>query len=343
VRVASACGVLSLLPLAGEAPAAGPSDAADGGQQVSSLQREKLRAEIEQLEAEAGSSAGVRGFLATVAAPLTGLAAFGAVVVSVIGFRREKKQQREEQETAREQHLEERFAGVLFGLGSDSEAIQASSAVSLSTFLGEQHRRFHRQVRMATLANLKVKHTPTVRMLLLRAFEDSLRTPEPLGPAELDLSHASLAGASLQGLALDRAKFSQVDLRGADLSNCSMVAVKGRGAHLGSARLSGSDTNLQNARLAEADAPEANFGGANLVNVHFEGGDFRGASFRGARLQAAHLERCRLEGASFDGADVADTYFVDASFDQESLESLAKVGWEQAHLAPDVEESLRSL
>ena len=337
---------LLLACAAGALPAGASAGAGDRprGEKLGALEKQKLRAEIAQLETDERNAAGARGLLTLVAAPLTGLAAAAAIIVSLIGFRRERALQREQNAAARRQHLDERFSDVLRGLGSESESVQAGSAASLLAFLGDRDKRFHRQVRWATLANLKVGHTPTVRMLLVRAFEEALRVEEPVDPVDLDLSHALLAGVSLRGITLDHAKLSRVDLSGADLANCSMKGVHGRGARLEGARITGSQADLLNARLPDAKAPGANFGGANLVNAHLQGGDFEGASFRGARMQAAHLEGARLQAASFDGANLADAYFVDAEFDTESLESISALeSWEKAHFSPDVERQIRAL
>lgn len=299
------------------------------------LEEDKLRAETAQIEADTKNSIGVRGFFTAFAAPLTGLAAIAAIGVSLIGLQRDRQRQREQIADASRRQLDERLADVLLGLGSESEAIQAGAAVSLLTFLSKENQRFHQQVRWVTLANLKVPHSVAVQALLVRTFENAMRTAGPLSPGELDFSHALLDGASLEGLALDQTLLNGARLRGAKLSGASLVAARGRSTQLGDANLTGADTSLLNAQLYELQAPKANFGGADLNNAHMKKADLRGAFFRGTRLQAAHLEGSRLQGARFEGANVADTYFLDAEFDQSSLQSLIRAeNWSKAHLSP---------
>lgn len=297
------------------------------------LERQKLAAETEKIEAEIGQSTGLRGFVAVVAAPLTGFAAILAIGVSLIGLWREQRNQRRQREDAQRQQTEQKFASALLSLGSEQEGVQAGAAVSMLTFLEPQHRALHAQARWAILANLKVKHSLVVHRLLVHAFEKAVRGHE-LEPSDLDLSDAFLSGADLRGHNLEGARLERADLSEANLGGASLRNVKGRCAVLARATVTGK-ADLFNARLMEAKGARANFGGANLVNAHFEEGDFEKAVFAGCRLQAAHLEGARLHGARFEGANLADTYFLGADLDQSCLETIAKAeNWTKAHFSP---------
>jgi uncharacterized protein YjbI with pentapeptide repeats len=333
---------LLLAPIASAEGAEAPGN--NGQQALASVQAKKLRAETAEIETDTHNSSSLWSHIATVAAPLTGVAAILAIFVSLIGFHRERRQQRDQATAARGQQLEERFASALLGLGSEREAVQAGAAVSLLTFLSEENAHFHDQVRSATLANLKVNHTTAVMKLLVRTFEEAMRVVGELRPIDLDLSHAYLKGARLDGIRLDGAQLNEVDLEEAELSGASLVSARGRKTKLTDARLTGERTNLRNAHLYEVQAYKASFAGANLNNAHMKGGDLTRANFRGARLQAAHLERARLHGARFEGANVADAYFIDADFDQISLASLARAdNWRKAHLSEDTKTMVEAL
>ena len=322
------------------------------------LQQQKLQQEIEKLKQENANSRGVRGFVAAYAG-IAGVFTAGAAVLGVlITFRGQRKDQarqaqldreqrkndREQREVESRRRLDERFNAIVTDLGSEREAVQAAAAVSLLTFLRPENEAFFRQVRLVTLANLKVSHSSVVTKLLVRVFEAALRTPDPLEPIELDLSDAKLARANLSELDLREADLSRADLHSADLTNAKLWRARGANPILINARLCGDQTDLTEVRWRKAQGAEANFCDAKLVKAHLEGGDFTNAQFQRARLQSAHLDDAQLEGARFEQANLNDTYFRGATLDEPAMKSIVRAeNWEKAHFSPEVEARLRAL
>lgn len=322
------------------------------------LQQQKLRQEIEKLKHENANSRGARGFVAAYAG-IAGVFTAGAAVLGVLfTFRSQRKEQvrqaeadrvqrendREQRETESRRRLDERFNAIVTDLGSEREAVQAAAAVSLLTFLRPENAAYYRQVRLVTLANLKVDHSRVVTKLLVRVLEAALRTPDPLEPIELDLSDAKLARANLSELELGGADLSRADLRSADLTNAKLFRARGVKPILTGARLCGDETDLREVRWREALGADANFCDANLVKAHLEQGDFREAQFQRARLQSAHLDNAQLQGARFEQANLNDTYFVGAALDEAAMKSIVRAeNWEKAHFSPEVKDGLDGL
>jgi uncharacterized protein YjbI with pentapeptide repeats len=322
------------------------------------LQQQKLQQEIEKLKHENANNRGFRGFVAAYAG-IAGVFTAGAAVLGVLfTFRGQRKEQarqakldrqqrkndREQREVESRRRLDERFSSNVADLGSKEEAVQAAAAVSLLTFLRPENADFHRQVRLVTLANLKVPHTAVVTKLLVRVFEAAVRTPDPLDPIELDLSDAKLARANLSELKLEGADLSRADLHSADLTNTDLKEARGTTPILTHARLCGERTDLRQVRWRSAEASRANFCEANLVKAHLEGSDLSDAQFQRAHLQSAHLDDTNLKGARFEEADLNDTYFRSAELDEKAMRSIVRaLNWKKAHFSPGVIETLRSL
>jgi uncharacterized protein YjbI with pentapeptide repeats len=322
------------------------------------LKDQKLQQEIEKLKHENANSRGLRGAVGAYA----GIAGFFTAVVAGLGvlltFRGQRKEQvrqaeldrtqrendREQRETESRRRLDERFNAIVTDLGSEREAVQAAAAVSLLTFVRPENAAFYRQVRLVTLANLKVDHSPVVTKLLVRVLEAALRTPDPLEPIEVDLSDAKLARANLSGLELGGADLSRADLRSADLTNAKLVRARGVKPILTHARLCGAETDLREVRWREAQGEDANFCDANLVKAHLEKGDFTEAQFQRAHLQSAHLDDAQLQGARFEQANLNDTYFVGATLDERAMKSIVRAeNWEKANFSPGVKNALKAL
>ena len=258
--------------------------------------------------------------------------------------RLQRKNDRRQRDLESRRRLDERFTAVVSDLGSKLEAVQAAAAVSLLTFLRPENAAFHGQVRLVTIANLKVDHPKIVTKLLVRVLEAALRTPEPLEPIELDLSDAKLPRANLSQLVLEGADFTRADLHSADLTNAKLMRARGLKPVLTHARLCGEDTDLREVRWRGAEAAEANFCDANLVKAHLEESDLSDAQFQRARLQSAHLDNTRLQGARFEQANLNDTYFDGAKLDERAMKSIVRaLNWDKAHFSPGVAEILRSL
>jgi hypothetical protein len=310
----------------------------------SPLEQEKLRQEIRQLELENEAKSGLRGFVGSYGAVLTGLAALGTVIVALANLARQRALDRRQREQEVAQQLDERFATTVANLGDDSVALQAGAAVSLLSFLRPEQREFHRQVRLVALANLKVREPGPVATLLVRVLGDALRTDEPVQRDELDFADAELAGIDLTGLDLRQAVLRKANLRDARLGDADLRGVKAYRVRLDGAYVGGQGANLAEADLDGAIAVNAVFSGAAMNAVKLRGATLTGARFEGARLQSAHFERAQLEKARFKAADVNDAFFGDAVLDEAALRELGRaLNTEKAHFSPEALARLREL
>jgi hypothetical protein len=313
-------------------------------QQPGSLEEQKLQQEIRQLELENDHNSGVRGFVGSYGAVLTGLAALGTVIVALANLARQRSLDRKQRAQEVAQQLDERFAATVSNLGDDSVPLQAGAAVSLLSFLRPEQRDYHRQVRLVALANLKVREPGPVSTLLVRVLGDALRTAEPLKADELDFADTDLPGIDLTGLDLRQSVLRKANLRDARLEGANLKGVKAYRVCLDGAYLGGSAADLGDADLDRASAINAVFNGATMNAVKLREADLTKARFDGARLQSAHFERARLEGARFRAADINDAYFTDSVLDEAALRELDRATnkW-RAHFSPDVLERLREL
>jgi uncharacterized protein YjbI with pentapeptide repeats len=308
------------------------------------LEQEKLRQEIQQIRIDNRNAAGVRGFFSTYAGLLTGIAAVGAALTALFNLTRQRRLDREQRSLESTRRLDERFSSILADLGGESDVVQAAAAVSLLTFLRPEQAEYHHQVRLVTLANLKVREQGTVSNLLVRVLEEALRTSAKLTATEVDLTDAELTGANLSGLDLHLAKLTGAKLRGAQLDNANLRGVEGKNVVLEGALLRGLEADLQEVRFQGATAAGVIFHEANLGSAKFQGADLKGARFQSARLQSAHFERANLSGARFQQADVNDAFFADATLDESALKTLLDArNYQKAHFSPEVFERLRVL
>jgi len=345
------------------APAAAEAQVPPTNQVTQQLEQEKLREEIRKLQHENRNEHGLRGFFSqysgSLTAFVTALVAVGGLWLTIRQQTRERARQqdqdrqqrdrdREQRELESQRQLDERFTSILNDLGSASEAVQAGAAISLLTFVRPEHEAYHRQVRLAALANLKVEHPPAVTRILIDVLEAAFRAADRLDSIERDLSRAELERIDLSGLDLSEADLAFANLRGANLSNATLTRARGFGVELAKARLSGDKTDLEAARLQEAKGAGALFHNARLVSAHLERATLPGAEFQGAQLQAAHFEGADLRGAKFEQAVLRDTYFVSregekAQLDEAALKSISRaLDWEGAHFAPEHEERIRA-
>ncbi len=351
------------LPSIGAAAAAGVQEA-PVDRVAQQLERQKLREEIRKLQLENRNERGVRGFFSSYSGSLTALltvlVAIGGLMLTVRQQTRERVRQqdqdrqqrdrdREQRDVESSRHLDERFTSILTDLGATSEAVQAGAAISLLSFLRPEHAAYHRQIRLAALANLKVAHPPAVTRILTHVLEGAFRTADALETVERDLSRAELERIDLSELDLTEADLAFANLRSANLNNAILTRARGFGVELENARLSGDKTDLEAARLREAKGAGALFHNARLVSAHFERAILPGAEFQGAQLQAAHFEGADLRGAKFERAILSDTRFVSreegkAQLDESALRSISRaIDWEKAHFAPEHKQRVREL
>jgi uncharacterized protein YjbI with pentapeptide repeats len=84
------------------------------------------------------------------------------------------------------------------------------------------------------------------------------------------------------------------DLRQADLSDASLVAVIFN------------DTQLANANFSHANLQEAQFINADLSGANLQGAQLDGTNFQNADLSGADLRECDLSAANLTGANLTD-------------------------------------
>lgn len=347
---------LALITVALAAPPLGLCQS--GQPSVQELTREKTRQEIRQLQLENQSKSGLRGFVSAYGVTAGFLTGFVALLGVFVTYRSQKREERRQHDLDRGQRDNERrqrdlegkrrrddgFTKILTDLGADSEALQAAAAVSLLTYLRPNQQDYHRQVRLITLANLKVQHGEAVVRLLERVLESALRTSEPLDPLERDFSRASMRYVDLSGLDLREADVGFALMRGANCENTNLWRARGYSVELENARLSGVNTDLREIRFGKAKCAGAIFRDANLRAAHFEEAILQGAQFQKARLQSAHFNNADLAGARFEQADLNDTYFTGAVLDEVALRSITRaLNWEKAHFTPEQTKRLKEL
>jgi uncharacterized protein YjbI with pentapeptide repeats len=186
-----------------------------------------------------------------------------------------------------------------------------------------------------------------VRALITRTVERAMRLVGPRLSDE-DRRYA----LELQYCLLDRVDLSGIDLHGADIAygsfryanfrNANLFRVQGIKVTLEKAQLSGSMTNLREARLQQAIAPNANFHDAVCTSIRLEDSDLRGAQFQRAKLQEAHFRGANLAGARVENADLNNAYFAGAKLDDSVIRNIATgaINWRKANFD---EEQLKRL
>ena len=324
-----------------------------------SLPDQKLRADIqleqaqrlEAIQQAAASQAANRWWRQVVtpgasvlAAAITGLVAYLAIMLPL---RRQHEQDRKQRVDAAAQEVKERakdriqrfdegFGSTVNALGNDNESIQAGGAAALQGYLRPDMHEFLDQVYLVVRANLdeQIPHQEPVRRLLVAALGKALKQSLPRPDAEASprihsfgrgdgpdlLRKAWIRGADLRDLDLSSADIAFSQLQHARLDGASMRRCRGMRVHLDNATLRSAD--LEEARLRGASAPRAVFDAAVLVSVRLEDADLTGARFRAAQLQSAHFQGAVLEQADFRDADVRDTFFHNATFDDDALGTL---------------------
>ncbi|MGH2704026.1 MAG: pentapeptide repeat-containing protein [Actinomycetota bacterium] len=311
------------------------------------LEEEKLREEILKLRREGSPSR----LLPQYAAVVTALVGAGGLVFTGLKYIDERAKERAQRDTESLRRLEESFVAAVTNLGAEREAVQASAAVTLLTFLKPErdYVRFHEPLFLLTLAALKVERGEPVRRLLVRVLERAARLHVPaIRPEDrrlqLDLARIKLDRVDLSGLDLSEADLAFASLRHANLSGEDTVLrrVQGREVDLEEARLS--RASLNEARLKGAHCSNALFHGSNLVAARLGEADLRGAQFNQAKLQGADFRGADLRGATFKGAVVSDADLRGASLDEAATRELMWTNWrETTKLDPELRARLEEL
>jgi len=142
--------------------------------------------------------------------------------------------------------------------------------------------------------------------------------------ANLDLTKASLSGATLAGIVMSRSKLVETDFCQSDLTGASFI-----GAIMTQAKLNGS--NLSQAKMQRAVMTKADLGGANLTgadlreanlqSAYMSKADLGGANLTGANLKGAYMTQANLRGTNLTGADLKGAKVTDEQL------AMAKTNW----------------
>jgi uncharacterized protein YjbI with pentapeptide repeats len=334
---------LAFAPLLGGGPA---SASAAGGAATERLERQKLREEIAKLQRENEPEDFGDAFV-RYAPLLTAIVAVVGVIATLWKQLAEREAERRQRHAETERRLEDRFAAILTELGAEKAAAKASATAAIVTYLEPRHERFHHQVRLAVLTNLKLSQEEPIRKLLARVYVESLRTGQEINRFERDLSRAKLANTDLRDLKLAEADLAFADLRDSNLAGCDLFRARGREVTLEGARLcadGGQTPSLIEVRFKGAKCHGADFSGATMVNAHLEESDLTEARFYRCRLQGAHFEGADLTGAKFHQADLADARFAGAILDWECMHGISRARhWRKAHFDPGVKQELEEM
>ena len=123
---------------------------------------------------------------------------------------------------------------------------------------------------------------------------------------------------------LSETSLSRRDLRGANLSRCSLADVHFNHSDLTAANFSRANvsrSSLNQARLSNSVFAEATLDGANL-----SGADLAGAELGYASLVGAHLTETNLAGGKLPGADLSKANLYEANLANATLRS-ARLRW----------------
>ena len=308
------------------------------------LRIQKLREEIANLQGERSPWRAIPQYAAVLTAFV---ALFGFLFTARTSIR-----QREAESLRR---FDERFDDAVTKLASSQPVLQVSAAAAFASFSKSEYGRFHEQVFVVALSNLKIDQSPEVQRLLMRAFELVAHELLPKAAAdEREATEGSIASFDLD-LArahLDRINLSGLDLRGVDIAFSELNHASLRGTNLYRARgiqvqlnrATLTDANLGEARLKDAFAQGAHFHRARLSSARLEGADLREAQFQAAMLQSAHLDNADLTGANFVDANLNQTFFRGATLDDAALSTLGKAKHvPDAHFDDDTLERLEAL
>ena len=268
---------------------------------------------------------------------ITVLVALAGVFITVWKFLKEQNTQKQNELRQAEKEFrlraEERFHKTTENLASTSPSLQASSAVSLMSFLKDDYYFLHEQIFFICIANLKTHQKETVNHLLVKVFEKAIRiylNNHENKNVQLDLSRTNLKRVDLRGLDLNNADLGFANLDFANLEGTNLTRVRGYNISLKKAHLSNS--NMNEARLQKADFRDAIVHDANLVAADLKGSNLQNVEFQQSQLQSAHFENSDITGAKFEKSNLADTFFKEIKYSKETLKSIKKAyGWEKAN------------
>jgi uncharacterized protein YjbI with pentapeptide repeats len=321
--------------------------------EMAKLNKEKLVYEVKKIKEEAIrlKSENKSTFIKIVSdygSLITTLLAIGGFLYTILTFMSNQKMQKQKDQKQAEKDFilraEESFNRIIENLGSESESVRASAAVSLMSFLKNEYSFLHDQVYYIYLANLKTKHTETVNKLLVKGFEVAIKIYLDYHKSEkikLDLSNTNLDRINLSGLDLSDADLGFASLELANLEGTKLRRIRGYKLFLKKAHLSKADLN--EARLQEANLTGAQVHDANLVSADMKHSVLQNTEFYNSKLQSAHFEYSNIQGAKFEKAYLADAFFKEVKYTKETLASIKKAfGWEKANYDEKLRAEIRA-
>ena len=174
-----------------------------------------------------------------------------------------------------------------------------------------QHERAGLDLRGADLSYAQLQNLPLARTIGDVSWRTWTNlTEEQHHMAGIQLQHADLKGAYLEGSGLEYANLEGADLRGCHLEEVDLGA-----------------TNLQRAYFEGAHLE-----GADLWFAHMEGAFLWRTYLQGARLYEAHLEGAHMEGLVLADENKVGPRLVDTQWGDANL---AVVDWSQIHMLGD--------
>ncbi len=132
-----------------------------------------------------------------------------------------------------------------------------------------------------------------------------------------DAGQGRLRGASLPGLEIRQAEFSEVNLDGANLDQAILSMIEFRACSLKRLRLNRAD--LSEINLQGQNLEQGQFQGARLHHAQLQRVNLRGATLMEADLTAANLRGANLSGADLRKADLTRTNLEEIQFDEATL------------------------
>jgi len=147
--------------------------------------------------------------------------------------------------------------------------------------------------------------------------------------ANLDLSHANLAGLDLGGMDFTGAVLAGANLAGAQLQGAQLNGVFASGARFDAANLSGCQllgASLDSASFNGAILRGANLDSSNCSGANFSGAELSAASFRNAVLHKAWMQGVRADRLNASGAQFTQANLDNAQFSGALLEGASLSG-----------------
>jgi hypothetical protein len=247
-----------------------------------------------------------RDWVAIIVTALPGVAALIAVgftFASVKATQGQVQIAHQQQITAEQGQITDRYNAAITNLGSHSIEIRLGGIYALQRLMQDSRR-----------------DQPTVIAVLCAFVRDQAATPIKLPTLEAKVNYrqptdiqAALTVVGTGDTARD-GRTTVVDFDHAQLDGAALGDLDLSSANLGGANLTGADltrANLTGANLFDADLAETSFGGANL----------RGANLFGANLTLTSLGGADLTNADLIGANLIDAVGIDANLNGVDLTS----------------------